>query len=347
MKCYHNKIVQIFLVIFIIGGVYVASISVVVPIYKVEKYLDRCIISILNQSYNDFELILVDDGSPDNCGKICDEYAKKDTRIHVIHQENRGLSAARNAGIDWAFKNSSSKWITFIDIDDWIDIRFLEELYNAAIQLNVDISICDYIRTKGEAKIAKKPFLYEKYNVEDFYVRQRIVATIACAKLYKKDCFNEIRYPVGKLHEDEFTTYLVLFNSRQIAFVNAPLYLYFINYDSIIQSQWNIRRLDALEAFETQLAFFKQNGYNKAYVRVADAYIQGVSYNLNKIKQNGISWIIKEKYRIKFIREVLKLRKQINIKISTYPALYNEFFPKFMYLYWFSKTLINKMKRKK
>lgn len=233
-------------------------ISIIVPVYKVEKYLDRCIISILNQTYNNFELILVDDGSPDNCGKICDEYAKKDTRIHVIHQENRGLSAARNAGIDWSLKNSNSQWITFIDSDDWVDIRFLEELYNTAVQLNVDISICNYVRTEKEPEMAKKPFLYERYTVEDFYVKQRIVATVAWGKLYKKDCFNEIRYPVGKLHEDEFTTYLVLFSSRQITFVNAPLYLYFINHESIMQSQWNIKRLDVLEAFEAQLAFLNK-----------------------------------------------------------------------------------------
>ena len=316
------------------------KISVIIPIYQVENFLRKCIETIVEQTYQNLEIILVDDGSKDNCPQICDEYARKDERIKVIHKENGGLSDARNVGIE----NATGDYLFFIDSDDWVDIRFLEELYNTAVQLNVDISICNYVRTEKEPEMAKKPFLYERYTVEDFYVKQRIVATVAWGKLYKKDCFNEIRYPVGKLHEDEFTTYLVLFSSRQIAFVNAPLYLYFINHESIMQSQWNIKRLDVLEAFEAQLAFFKQNGYSKAYAKVADAYIQGVSYNLNKIKQNGISWIIKEKYRIKFIREVLKLRKQINIKISTYPALYNEFFPKFMYLYWISKALINKIK---
>lgn len=324
-----------------------ANISVVVPVYKVEKYIDRCITSILNQTYNDFELVLVDDGSPDNCGKICDEYAKKDLRIHVIHQENKGLSAARNAGIDWAFKNSNSQWITFIDSDDWIDTRFLEKLHKAAVQLNVDISICDYVRTEGEVKIVKKPFLYEKYNVEDFYVRQRIVATVAWGKLYKKDCFSEIRYPIGKLHEDEFTTYLLLFNLNQIAFIDEPLYFYFINYEGIMQSQWNIKRLDIIEAFEAQLAFFKQNSYNKAYKKVINEYLYMISYSLKGMKKNKIKWIIKERYRIKFIRETIKLRKHENITISNYPSLYNEFFPKFMYLYWFSRALIDKIRNNK
>lgn len=257
------------------------------------------------------------------------------------------MSAARNAGIDWAFKNSNSQWITFIDSDDWIDTRFLEKLHKAAVQLNVDISICDYVRTEGEVKIVKKPFLYEKYNVEDFYVRQRIVATVAWGKLYKKDCFSEIRYPIGKLHEDEFTTYLLLFNLNQIAFIDEPLYFYFINYEGIMQSQWNIKRLDIIEAFEAQLAFFKQNSYNKAYKKVINEYLYMISYSLKGMKKNKIKWIIKERYRIKFIRETIKLRKHENITISNYPSLYNEFFPKFMYLYWFSRALIDKIRNNK
>ena len=103
-------------------------ISVIVPVYKVEEYLSRCVDSILSQTFEDFELILIDDGSPDNCGKICDEYTKKDNRVHVIHQENGGLSSARNAGIDWAFENSDSEWLTFIDSDDWVHIQYLDLL---------------------------------------------------------------------------------------------------------------------------------------------------------------------------------------------------------------------------
>ena len=117
------------------------QISVIVPVYKVEDCLNRCVDSILKQSFSDFELILIDDGSPDQCGAICDEYAKKDNRIVVIHQNNGGLSAARNAGIDWAFANSQSEWLTFIDSDDWVHPEYLERLLNAAITQNVSISV--------------------------------------------------------------------------------------------------------------------------------------------------------------------------------------------------------------
>ena len=125
-------------------------VSVIVPVYKVELYLRRCVDSILAQTFCDFELILVDDGSPDNCGSICDEYASKDSKIHVIHQKNGGLSAARNAGIDWVFANSDSKYISFIDSDDWVHEKYLELLVKAIETNHDDFSQCALLRTTGE-----------------------------------------------------------------------------------------------------------------------------------------------------------------------------------------------------
>lgn len=138
-----------------------AKISIIVPVYKVENYIRRCVDSILAQTFTDFELILVDDGSPDNCGKICEEYAKKDERIVVIHKENGGLSDARNAGIDWSLKTSNSRWITFIDSDDWIHPNYLEFLYRAAKNTNCKISICGYneIREGNGNCVSKSPLL--------------------------------------------------------------------------------------------------------------------------------------------------------------------------------------------
>ena len=127
-----------------------AQISIIVPVYKVEPYLRRCVDSILNQSFLDFDLILVDDGSPDTCGVICDEYAAKDSRVHVIHQKNGGLSAARNAGIDWAFAHSDSSWLTFVDSDDWIHPQMLEALHNAVRKDDTSVAVCGYQETSGE-----------------------------------------------------------------------------------------------------------------------------------------------------------------------------------------------------
>ena len=140
-------------------------VSVIVPVYKVEKYLRRCIDSILNQTFTGFNLILVDDGSPDNCGLICDEYAEKDNRIHVIHKKNGGLSDARNAGLEWYFEHSDSKWLTFIDSDDWIHPRYLEGLLEAERIYSTDIVVCDYLDAEEykafQAGIQRRPAVHD------------------------------------------------------------------------------------------------------------------------------------------------------------------------------------------
>ena len=126
------------------------EISVIVPVYKVEKFIHRCVDSVLGQSYRDFELILVDDGSPDSCGAICDAYALQDSRVRVIHQKNGGLSAARNTGIDYVMANSASHWLVFVDSDDWVHPEYLQTLYSAAEQTLCKISACGFFRTEGE-----------------------------------------------------------------------------------------------------------------------------------------------------------------------------------------------------
>ena len=240
-------------------------ISVIVPVYKVEEYIYRCVDSILAQSFKDFELILVDDGSPDNCGKICDEYAQKDKRITVIHKENGGLSDARNTGIDWALKNSN--WITFIDSDDWVHTDYLKNLYNAVKENNVDISVCGYVNTTGEDDLHTKNSEINTLlcTPEDFFINNNINAVVAWGKLYKKSLWNDIRYPYGKIQEDEFTTHKLLFKCPQIAFVDAVLYYYYTNSNGIMGKKWTPKRLEALDAIESRMLFFKDNGFEKAY----------------------------------------------------------------------------------
>lgn len=237
-------------------------ISVIVPVYKVEKYIHRCVDSVLNQTFTDFELILVDDGSPDNCGAICDEYALKDNRIHVIHKENGGLSDARNAGIDWAFERSDSEWLTFIDSDDWVHPKYLEELFAAAKSFGNDISVCSFKYTYGESvDPTDNEIIIERKEVESFFCELPINAIVAWGKLYKKVLFSHIRYPYGRLHEDEFVTYKVLFKTSEITFVNYPLYYYYQNHEGIINSKWSPKKLDLFDAHIEQYKFFQKNNY--------------------------------------------------------------------------------------
>ena len=253
------------------------EISVVVPVYKVESYIHRCVDSILNQTFSDFELILVDDGSPDNCGRICDEYAQNDNRIHVIHQQNGGLSAARNAGIDWVFKNSESQWITFIDSDDWVHGNYLEALFQARQKYNTRISVCDMAR-KSEYQKDEKLSAPEILCLEtqQAYVQYYGMCMTACCKLYCRDLFKDLRFPVGKLHEDCYITHIPLFQSEKVAVCDVPLYYYYFNPDSITRVKWNEKRLQEIEAHELRAAWLKEHGYERAFLREIEVYVMTI-----------------------------------------------------------------------
>ena len=237
-----------------------SKICVIVPVYKVELFIQRCIDSIWAQSFKDFDLLLVDDGSPDRCGEICDEYAKKDKRVHVIHKINGGLSAARNTGIDWSFEHSDSKWLTFIDSDDWVHSLYLETLYHAVEKTKLFIATVAHKATHGEEIRIDESLLDAKVvKTLSFYCSNAIFALAPWGKLYHKDCFQNIRYPLGRVHEDEFTTYKLLFLYKKIAYINQPLYAYFQNPEGIIQSTNKQKlRMDKIDALIEQISFFSE-----------------------------------------------------------------------------------------
>ena len=207
------------------------KISVIVPIYKVEKYIHRCIDSIINQTYKNLEIILVDDGSPDSCPRICDEYAKKDKRIKVIHKENGGLSDARNKGVDIA----TGDYIAFVDSDDYIHPNMYEVLIYELEKNNSDIALCKYKivyeKSKITTEIDGKFEVYSLNNLQaldSMYGKDGVDFIVAWNKLYKKDLFNKIRYPVGKIHEDEYTTYKLLFASKNVIYIEYELYYFLL-----------------------------------------------------------------------------------------------------------------------
>ncbi len=251
-------------------------ISVIVPVYKVEIYLHRCVDSILGQTFTDFELILVDDGSPDGCPAICDEYAKRDRRVHVIHQSNGGLSAARNAGIDWAFAHSDSQWLTFVDSDDWLHSRYLETLHYATVSQNTVVGMCRMKKStdmEPEASSIPGAILIDP---EDVWVTEPI-PMVAWGKVYKKNCFDTIRYPVGLLHEDEFVTHRLLFAQETISLIPAELYFYFKNSLGIMNAPWTAKRMVVLDAQEGQIQFFKKGGYLRAYQKTCTDYVRTIA----------------------------------------------------------------------
>ena len=264
-----------------------ATISVIVPVYKVEAYLGRCVNSILSQRFSDFELILVDDGSPDNCGALCEEYARQDGRIRVLHRQNGGLSAARNTGIDWAMENSKSAWFAFVDSDDWVHLEYLQTLYEAVTTTDCLISACGCQRTAGEDLEQAQDLSVRVLTADDYYCGNfhDQATPVAWNKLYSRSLFETLRYPEGKLHEDEFTTFRAVYQAGRVAATEAKLYAYFQNTEGITLSAWNPRRLDGLEGMRQQIAFARQTGNQRLYQKISLGYILSAYEQLHQAEE--------------------------------------------------------------
>lgn len=235
------------------------DISIIVPVYNVEKYLKKCLDSIINQAFQNFELILVDDGSTDSSGKICDEYKLKDERIRVIHQENGGLSAARNAGIDAA----TAEYIGFVDGDDYISYNMYEFLHNCLIENNADVAVCgmyNCFKNKKVPQYKKKEFyLLDNVTALKMTLEGVAISMYAVNKLYKRELFNEIRFPEGKIYEDVFTIPKILFESKKIVVKTLPLYYYVHHSGTITTSSYKKKDLDIINAGFQILKFVEKN----------------------------------------------------------------------------------------
>lgn len=223
-------------------------ISVILPVYNVQKYLCRCLNSVIQQSYKFLEIILVDDGSTDCSGKICDIYEKRDCRIKVFHKENGGLSDARNYGISKA----NGEFLTFVDSDDYIDEDYVEYLYGLIKGTACKMSICSlYVCYTAGGRIrgmgnGKRGVLTGKKCIE-MMCYHREVDTAACAKLYHRTLFDEVRFPKGKLFEDIGTLYLLFDQCNYIAYGFEPKYYYMVRNDSIVTSAFHMQKLDLIE----------------------------------------------------------------------------------------------------
>lgn len=264
-------------------------VSVIVPIYHVEQYLRPCIDSICGQTYRQLEILLIDDGSPDDCGCICDQYAKLDSRIIVIHKENGGLSSARNAGLDIA----TGTYVAFVDADDVIHPRFIETLVGACEDYGCDIAQCDFLTVSGQSSKlplnTQRPyrFLTGRQALREMCAgTEDAKYTIACNKAYRREHFDGIRYPAGRIHEDEFTTYRILWKARKVAVIKQYLYYYLQRAGSIMGGAYSPKRLDALDAFRERLAFLKENKLETEYLATVRKYICLIESSYVLLKEN-------------------------------------------------------------
>lgn len=296
------------------------TISVIVPVYKVEPYLRECVDSILNQTFGDFELILIDDGSPDRCPDICDNYKKIDERIIVVHKENGGLSSSRNAGLDIA----RGDYISFIDGDDYVDCHFLNILYKRIKDTNSDCVACNFARISENGNL-----LDENSNSREFVISAELyydseyndaIFMVAWNKLYKASIFEKLRYPVGKIHEDEFVIDRIIYKSKKIAYTPKPLYFYRQRPGSIMQTENNLEKTIVLmELYYDKTKFFSDienlTLSNKYYIRAFNILIKNYKC-LHKNKD----------YKIIFfkMKKIYKKRKKSKTESLFYfsPCLY-------------------------
>ena len=235
-------------------------ISVIVPVYNIERYVERCINSIVNQSYTGFEIIIVDDGSTDDSGSICDRLSETDSRIQVIHQENKGLSAARNRGM----REARGEYICFVDGDDAVSASFLDLLYGNLIRGYSDIASCariDVYEDTFPADLAEHEYEVTTLSREKAFeclIKNQVFYLTVWGKVYKREVIGDILFKEGKLHEDEFFTWRVLQNCDQVSVVSAPLYYYNHREGSIMET-FSRRRLDAIEARYERHLFVVKN----------------------------------------------------------------------------------------
>lgn len=231
-------------------------ISVIVPVYNVEKYLKRCLDSIRKQTYSNIEILLIDDGSTDQSGRICDEFAKLDSRVRVLHKNNGGLSDARNVGIEEA----KGEYITFVDSDDYVDEDLIEYLYKMIERTHTEMSICTnrlYHEKTRKFQIGADDGKNEVLTAHESIKRLlygRNFWVSAWAKLYKKDLFLNIRYPKGKLYEDTAVTYKLILKAGRVAYGRSCKYTYCVRNNSITRSAFSPRQLDLIEVADSAVS---------------------------------------------------------------------------------------------
>lgn len=260
-------------------------LSIIVPIYNVELFLEDCINSVINQTFKDFELILVDDGSTDNSSKICDDFKEKDERIVAIHKENRGLSSARNAGIDIA----RGEWIAFVDSDDTIAPDMYEKMINAAILNEVKMVICSakYMSEDGkeyrdiprpdsinfgEVEITSSHAMIDNLRWRGEYDNNLFV--IACNKLYNKNLFSKLRFVEGVIHEDEMLANSIYIDMFKIAIIHEPLYNYRQRQGSITHEKIQEKNMIVLEILKNRVEIFFENKFSVAAYYTAKTFIE-------------------------------------------------------------------------
>ncbi len=299
-----------------------AKIDIIVPVYNTEKYIRQCIYSIQSQSFSDFRLILVDDGSTDNCSVICDELAQNDKRIEVIHQRNVGLSAARNAGL----KISSNPYICFIDSDDMIHMDYLKHMYELITKCDAELVVCDYHIFGDNEPMGELSGAFGDQDIKvytdiseyaDSINDNAIKMVCVWNKLYKAELLHNIYFPEGKVYEDDYVYYKILDRSKKTVFTDAKLYEYRIQSGSISHEKYSLKMLNHIEAKGKQIQYFHKMKKQRLIEISFDAYMYWIWWNIENMKKEGMPYREIMKPYFSFLRKAvmyLRLTKTFPVK---------------------------------
>ena len=302
-------------------------ISIIVPVYNVEKYIARCIETIIQQSYKNIEILLIDDGSTDESGKICDDFGKKYNNISVVHQRNQGLSKTRNVGIEMA----KGKYIGFVDSDDYIERDMYEILYKNMVKYDADISVCDYIEITGNMKNVKKTntnfetIIYDNLETKiKELLTEETLNNYAWNKLYNRELFNKIRFKENIKFEDVDIMYKLFYRANKIVYTSYVGYNYVQRYDSIMKTIDNNAIENLMDATNERYFFVEKNTKNLKRYNISRRIYTIYRYHALLARKNDINNYnsIKFKNEYKFFRDNYIYAKNSNMKILIFERIF-------------------------
>ncbi len=296
----------------------------------------RCIDSILAQTYTDYELILVDDGSSDKSGLICDDYAEKDQRIKVFHQANQGQASARNHALDWIFENSNSKYISFVDSDDWIHPRFLELLHKGINRYDVNICQCGHLETDGADKILNANETMLCITPDEQFVKY--YSAFMWDKLFSRSCWERLRFPENQIYEDVAIWYKILFAESKIAIVNDVLYYYYQRSNNTTNGVWTPQKFTQITAWKEQIDYFEQHENRYVLCTATRRFCWVLVHQYKEIcNSNKITKLQRLYYKTKVknkLRRVVLGHKCELKELGEYAKYYDFAFPIGSWIFW-------------
>lgn len=322
-------------------------LTIILPVYNAEAYLDRCVRSILAQSMSDFELILIDDGSPDRCGEMCDAYAEADSRIRVIHQANAGQAVARNRALDIA----QGEYLGFVDSDDYVHPQAFQILLENAKKHHAQISVSGYQAVTG---LVPHPALSDipscSWNGKEFLRHCLIDGVdkkpwVLWDKIFHRDCFRTLRFPEGRIYEDNAVVYRAIYEADRIADCDTKLYYYFFNESSTVNQRFKLKHLDWLKVLEEMIPYFEEKQDAILVDKLNRSYLFSLTDLYRKVLQHLDEPAVLAELKYKLKKQYTHEKKKYPITIKTHPNVVEILRPTYAKCYWTVQGLLSRFKK--